>query len=258
MSTSSLERASASIRRVCCSSTFGSLKRFWLASSSSSSVGHRAPDEERETRGQLEIGDAVDARRRRRRCGLFLDAIQELRIREQSRDALLDAALEVLPLAADVIELHQRVDGRIVRRHRAAKGARCELRENLARTRRFARCVRRPAREDRAAARRIAGSTGVERTVDDDVLEIVAPVVDPGVQIVDTAPVRGCSTRAIAMVCGPAGSLDPETPQVRRLHLLTVDRDIEQRIGRSADRRSESPCRPRSGIRIRHRAESCG
>ncbi len=39
-----------------------------------------------------------------------LDAIQELRVGEQARDAVLDAALEVLPLAADFIELHQRVD----------------------------------------------------------------------------------------------------------------------------------------------------
>ncbi len=66
-----------------------------------------------EARRELQIGDPIDTAVRDVRA-VSLDAIQELRIGEQSRDALLDSTLEVLALAADLIELHQRVDGGIV------------------------------------------------------------------------------------------------------------------------------------------------
>ena len=88
-----LGRESASIRRTCCSSTAGSFSLPLPASVEQLVVRNAAPEEERQTRGELEIADAV-ARRRARRSRIALDAEQELRAGEQTLERQLDAGLE--------------------------------------------------------------------------------------------------------------------------------------------------------------------
>ena len=108
--------------------------------------------------GELEIAERVDAADRDV-GGLALEPIEEVRIDEQPRQRVLDAALEVAAfLPPETIELEQQLNLGAVRRHRPPIRARREPRENLSGARRFRGRGGRLADENLAAARRVAGA----------------------------------------------------------------------------------------------------
>src|SRR6185369_5683424 len=114
-----------------------------------------APEEERETRCERQVADAVGLPRRE--VGrLRLTAVNELRIGEDALQRGLDPVIEAPALfPACAIELQQAVDVGGV--HGTTEGMLGEARHDRARARRlFARCLRR-AQEDLAAARRVGG-----------------------------------------------------------------------------------------------------
>ena len=74
LSTSDAERGSASIRRTCCSSTFGSRSFPRPARSSSSSSGMLLQRKNDKRRRQLDVGDAIDRAARHVRRGRGPDA----------------------------------------------------------------------------------------------------------------------------------------------------------------------------------------
>ena len=106
-------RGSASMRRTCCSSTAGLARACRARQRQQSLVRDAAPQEERQSRRQLEIADAVHGARRRRRR-VALDAEEELGIREDALQRHPDAAVEVAALLPPaVVERDQRLNIRV-------------------------------------------------------------------------------------------------------------------------------------------------
>ena len=161
--TSDSERGSASIRRTCCSSTFGSFSRPAAAASSSSSSGMllQMKKDRREASSRSETRYAVPAADVR---GLTLDAEEELRADEQPLERLLDAEVEAAFFASALVERQQVPDVRLG--HRAAVRAARERGKNPARTGSSSAADARPADEDAPPARRIAGAGDVVGTAD--------------------------------------------------------------------------------------------
>ena len=89
-----------------------------------------APQEERQPGGQLEIADQVDGIRWGSR-GIAFDAEQELRRHQESRQRLLDAALEAPLTSTGPVEPQQRLDVRLG--DRPAIGPTGERRQDLLR-----------------------------------------------------------------------------------------------------------------------------
>ncbi len=100
-------------------------------------VGNAAPEKEGEAGRELEIGDPIDGAD----CdvGRFaLESIQKLRIDEQARQRVLNAALEIAAFAAaDSIELEQTVELGATVGNRVPERARREPREDARRARRL-------------------------------------------------------------------------------------------------------------------------
>ena len=126
-------------------------------------VGHSAPEKERQPRCQFQIADPVELSGLDVR-GLHLDPVNQPRIGEDARERHLDARVEVAVLAARLIEVHQRLNFGI--RDRMPERARCQRGDDFPRARRLVGRGRWPAHEDPAAARRVPGRRGVERTFD--------------------------------------------------------------------------------------------
>src|SRR5262249_11279042 len=116
-------------------------------------VRNAAPQKERETRRQLEIGEAV--RRTSDDVGrLALDPEHEARRGENSPEAVLDASVEAAFFPSRAIETHQRRC--VLIGERATKRPAGDRRENLLRARLLFSGVRWMAHEDLPAALRIA------------------------------------------------------------------------------------------------------
>ena len=97
--TSASARGSASSRRTCRSSTAGFFSCPRIGDLPQLVVGNAAPQEERQTRGQLEIGQAE--RRARRDAGrLALESEQELRIDQHARHARAGCRCRTIPFRA--------------------------------------------------------------------------------------------------------------------------------------------------------------
>ena len=93
-------------------------------------VRDAAPEEERQARGELDVGETIrGARRDRVRIGF--DAKQEIRADEQPLERRADAAVEVAVGTAALIEAEQRLD--VVVRHRPAIRTPRQRRQDLRR-----------------------------------------------------------------------------------------------------------------------------
>ena len=121
-------------------------------------VGNAAPQEKRQTRRELEVGDTVYvcfarlARRSFSGGGILFDAEQEIRRDEHRLEGTLNPASKSAWQASSLfIERKQRLN--VGRSDRAPERAACERRENRLRARRFLFCGLRVAREDLRAAR---------------------------------------------------------------------------------------------------------
>ena len=127
-------------------------------------IGDAAPQEERQPRRELDVGEAMDG------CTRGVDRItlyteEEIRADEQTHEGDLDAGFEVTLVTPAPVELHERID--VFGRGGAPIRAAGERRENRPRAG-FVVIGRRLTREDPAAARRLSGPTGIERTLDGD------------------------------------------------------------------------------------------
>ena len=155
-------------------------------------IGKIAPQEEGQARRQLEIANPIGfARFGAGRRGL--GAENKFRMRKNELQRLLDAVLKVAGLAADVIEIHQRIDVGFGERPAvslARHGA-----ENRARASQFfgfgARRVRRRAGQDLSAAGRVLWKHAVDRPLDSDLTHLrgLHDAFDR-IVIEDAAPVR--------------------------------------------------------------------
>ena len=124
-------------------------------------VGQAAPEEERQPRRQLEVAHPVRPVRPR---GVALDPQQELGAHQQPAQGHLDALVEAAVGPALVEEAEQQVD--VVAGGGPPVGAAGQGRQDLGRARPLGRrpgVVGRPAREDAAAARGVAGARRLER-----------------------------------------------------------------------------------------------
>ena len=126
-------------------------------------VRTRAPEKERQTRGEFEIADAIElagpgVRR------LRLDAVDQPRVGQNPRQRHLDAVVEVAVLAPGLIELHQRLH--VGRGCRMPERPRREAGHDLPGAGRFIRRASRPAGEDPAPARRVLRRDRIERSFD--------------------------------------------------------------------------------------------
>src|SRR4030095_12490401 len=115
-------------------------------------VGDRAPHEERQTRGELDIAHSGDGASR----GSGFGAEDELRIREDESQPALDARLEVARLAPGVVHRHHWID--VVLRRRVAICAASDRGENLPRASVFARLNL--ARASTRSSRSLGGGGG--------------------------------------------------------------------------------------------------
>ena len=100
------ERASASIRRTCCSSTSGLLSVAARGQVEQLVVRDAAPQEERQARRELEVADAI-GRPRRDAGRVLFDAEQELRIHQHRAQGHLDPRVEVSLRTPLPIERHR-------------------------------------------------------------------------------------------------------------------------------------------------------
>ena len=98
-------------------------------------VGDAAPQEEREPRREIEIGDGI-GRAGGRPVGVGLDAVEELGADEQAPDGELDAVLEAAVPPALLVEVEQHAELAIG--HGAAVGAAGQRRQDAAGARRLA------------------------------------------------------------------------------------------------------------------------
>ena len=158
-------------------------------------VRNAAPEKEGEARCELEVGDPIDAGDRD--VGrLALESIQKLGIDEQPRQRILDAAFEIAAFdAPDSIELEQAVELGATRCNRVPECARREPGENARRARRLVRARARPADEDRAAARRVAGARRVVRPVDHEPRDRAAERDLAEIELVDARAALGVDER---------------------------------------------------------------
>ena len=134
-------------------------------------VGHAAPEEERQPRRQLEVGDAVVAAGRGRgvrRIGL--DPEQELGAHQQLLQRALDAGLEAAGLAPRRVGDAQDPEVGVV--DRPAPRPPGQGRENGVGAGRLLVGVRGPAHEEALAGRGVAGARRVERPGDRDAAQV--------------------------------------------------------------------------------------
>ena len=139
------------------------LRRPCLATVNQLVIRDAAPQEERQPRGEIEIGDAVrltgrDARR------FLLGTHEEIGTREQTTQRQLNPFVEGSIGAPLLVEVDQRADLRL--RDGAAIRATCDAAENLASTDLFLRRGRWTTGEHLAAALRVLGALRVERARD--------------------------------------------------------------------------------------------
>ena len=133
-------------------------------------VGAAAPQEERQPRRQLEAADGIGVSRLEARR-LDLDAVDEPRIGENPLQPHLDAGLEAAAvLPAHPVEAHDGVEVRGARR--PPVGAADEGRQDLLGAGVLVAGAARPADEDAAAARRVAGPGRVVGAVDTQAADV--------------------------------------------------------------------------------------
>ena len=163
-------RASASIRRTCCSSTAGSFSFPAMRHVQQLIVGDAAPEEERQTRGELDVADAIDTggrgspgvragsrSMRNRNCGLT-----------RTRSSACSMPASNPPSARPVV-----VDGQQRLQIRVGDGpsigATSQRRQNLLRAAASCGAIGRVTDEDSAAAGRVRARTGwILRALDRD------------------------------------------------------------------------------------------
>ena len=131
-------------------------------------VRNAAPEEERQTRRELDIGDAI-RRACREMCRIDLDAEEEVGSDQHALERRLDRLIERPGPSARPVELDQRLH--VVVGHRTPIGAACQRRKDSLRARLLAGDRSRPAHEDPAAARRVARTGGCNGPFDRDGLD---------------------------------------------------------------------------------------
>ncbi len=191
-------------------------------------IGQAAPYEEGEARRELEIADTIDAADGDV-LGLTLEAVDEMRIDEQSGQRILNADVEgAALLVPEPIELHEHLELVVAGGDRLAVGTRREPRQDLlGALRLFGRRLR-FAREDRATARRVAGAAGIVGTIDREAADRAAELDFAEIELVDAgaAPVvderRRDSLRA-------RGHAQAEMAASIDLDRRTVERDVNTR-----------------------------
>ena len=118
------------------------------------------------------------ARAGRQPFGLGLEAIEEPRVDQQSREGLLDAGFEIAVPPALLVEAQQRVERGVAGIHGPPIRVRRESGQDLARARQLVTSHRRGTAEDGPPARRVAGAGRLERPVDLDAVDAAARRVD--------------------------------------------------------------------------------
>ena len=132
-------------------------------------IGRRAPQEERQARRKIRVGDAICAARPHV-AGLALQTEDEMRAREDRLEGRPHATFEALLRRASLVERQQTID--LVAAERPAVCLGAETRDDLTRARLLFVRQRRPAREDLLAARRVRNSGDLERSVDDQIADM--------------------------------------------------------------------------------------
>ncbi len=175
-----------------------------------------APHEERETRGELQVGDAT---RRRSFRGLRRDRLgaeQELGARQNGREPALDARLEVTArFTPHRVERHRRLH--VLLRHGSAKGLEGEFGKDAARAGTVFAGDFGLADEDALAALRIADACDIERSGVHRPQDVAARSISGRIAIAAASnPIARCWTNAMPTRCGPAFGLDAEVVEARR------------------------------------------
>ncbi len=125
-----MKRASAIIRRTWRSRTAGFTQTPLLRQAQQLLVRDAVPQEERQSRCELEVADAI-WRVCRDAGGIGFDAQQELRADEQTLQRLIDPFVEAARADAVAVERHQRLD--VGGRDRTPIGAASESAQNRSR-----------------------------------------------------------------------------------------------------------------------------
>ena len=196
----------------------------------------------------------------RTRVGIALDAEDEPRAGQDALEPALDAGLERCPWRGPRRRTAASAAAR--RRRPAAVGAACQpRRESASRTRaRRLRGAGRPAREDLAAARRVARAGGVERPGDRHASGCAAAPSSRSCRRSCAGTAAGarrpsppcCSTNATATSCGPA--VTGTRTRIRGFdRVARVGRLLEHRrqIGRCRRSSRDAPAGRRSRFRTR-------
>ena len=191
-------------------------------------VGDAAPEEKGESRGKIEIVDAIGLAGRDR-ARLLLESKQEARIHQDVRERMLHARLESACFLPGLVEAHDEFEFICICLQRPAKCVCREVGNDLARTRSLliGRC--RPADENLLAARCVAEARRVEGAVDHDAEDGALARIDR-IEVVHTRSVHGIyqccgnrtKTRRHADACGAA---------LLQLDGPAVDGDVDLRHG---------------------------
>ena len=147
----------------------GGLQRAEAGGAHQFRIRHRAPQEERQPRGDVFVRDA-DSWRCESPARLLLEAEQEARAHQDRLQRQADAGFEAALLAALLVELHRVLQ--VGRGRRAAERLRRQLLDDLGRARFFFGLRGRAAREDLQAARRVRHAGDVERALHDEVAQV--------------------------------------------------------------------------------------
>ena len=143
-------------------------------------IGRRAPDEIRQPRREIDVGDAIGAARVRG-VRLFLEPEDEMRAREDRLEHFAHAVFKPAgrparparlagPAGRFFVEGHQAID--LARRERPPVRLGADARDDLPRARTLLGRHRRPAAEDLLARRRLGDPRRPVRPFDDEVLHV--------------------------------------------------------------------------------------
>ncbi len=209
-------------------------------------VGDAAPEEERQARGERKVVDAI-CRTGGETFGPSLEAIEETRVDQESRDGLLDAGLEPAVLRPALVEAEQRLERGVARIHGPPIRERREPGQDLARARHLVAAAGGEAAEDGAPARRVAGAGRLERPVDLDAVDAAAGGVD-AVELVD-AFAAAFVEQGDRQRMRSAGHPQTDCGRVVDGERLAVERDVDARRSAEAlSRQCAGAARPHADL----------
>ena len=157
------------MRRACLSRPSDGRQLLALRGGNQFLVGRLAPEEERQPRGEVDVGDAIGAARARvgRR---LLETEDEIGARQDRFERGAHAGLEAVLGRFAFVERHDAID--LGGAERPSVGLAAEPRDDLARARALIRRRGRTAAEDFLPARRHRDAGGLVRPANDDVAQL--------------------------------------------------------------------------------------